>query len=124
MAFFLPYWTEIMEKITDFKVVYVALFGKDPSWRSAVESDWGCVDDVIIDFGVWFGELFREVVFFFGEFLDVDKLDRLVLAETDNFVEGVIVVGFSARELPLVGFELFCGVDVPQLDATALMGSQ
>jgi hypothetical protein len=37
MAFFLPYWTEISEKITNLEVEDIAFFGEDPAGESAIE---------------------------------------------------------------------------------------
>jgi hypothetical protein len=43
------------------------------------------------------------------------------LAETDNFIEGVVIISLRAGEFPLVSFELFSSVDIPEFESPRLM---
>lgn len=45
----------------------------------------------------------------------------MVGAEADEFGEGLVEVGFGARVLPFVGFELFGGVEVPEFESSVLV---
>ena len=121
MAFFLPYWTEISEKITDLEVVDIAFFGEDPAGGSAIKRDGRSVDNWIIGFRVGFSQLFWQIVFFFGEFFGIDKFDGLILAEADDFIEGVVIISLCAGVFPLVGFELFSSVDIPEFESSWFM---
>ncbi len=40
------------------------------------------------------------------------------MAEADDFIEGVVIISLCAGVLPLVGFELFSSVDIPEFESS------
>lgn len=125
ITFFLPYCTNrIRDKITYLEIINVSFLGENPSRWSTIEWNLRCMNDVIINFGISFCQLFRKVIFLFCELFQIKQLNRLIKTKTHNFLQSLIKIRLRTRKLPLIRFKFLRRINIPKFQSSRLMRRQ
>ena len=108
---------------THFKAENVAFLVKIPSWRSTAKCDHWAIDNIIVQFSIWL-KIFRNVTLFLCKFFQVYQFYALIGTKTDQFSQRFIKICLSACVFPLICFELFSSIEIPQFESCILMWCQ